>query len=93
MFNNVDSTSVDININGKEIMIPPAYWYTLNASIAILSTVTNSYSQFLQCLQVRGAFGSSPHTPSISQMLRMYERYLGWVIVLLYSPLRSMDGM
>ena len=78
MFNNVDSTSVVININGKEIMITPAYWFTLSASIAILSTVTNSYSQFLQCLQVRGAFGSSPYTPSISPMLQMYEKYLGW---------------
>ena len=78
MFNNVDSINVDININGKEIMIPPDYWYTLSASIAILSTVTNTYSQFLQCLQVRGAFGSSPYTPSISPMLRMYKRYLGW---------------
>ena len=45
MFNNVDSTNMDININGKEITIPPAYCYTLSASIAILSTVKNSYSQ------------------------------------------------
>ena len=77
MLNNVDSTNVDININGKDITIPPDYWFTLSASIAILSTVTNTYSQFLQCLQVRGAFGSSPHTPSISPMLRMYKRHLG----------------
>ena len=37
MFNNVDSTSVDININGKDKTIPPDYWYTLSASIAILN--------------------------------------------------------
>ena len=48
MLNNVDSTSVDININGKDKTIPPDYWYTLSASIAILNTVPNSYSQFLQ---------------------------------------------
>ena len=78
MLNNVDSTSVDINTNGKDKTIPPDYCYTLSASIAILSTVKNTYSQFLQCLQVRGAFGSSPYTPSISPMLRMYEKYLGW---------------
>ena len=92
MFNNVDSINVNININGKEIMIPPDYWYILSASIAILSTEPNTYSQFLQCLQVRGAFGSSPHTPFISPMLRMYKRYLGWVIIPFYL-LRSMDGM
>ena len=45
MFNYVDSINVDININGKEITIPPDYFYTLSASIAILSTVKNSYSQ------------------------------------------------
>ena len=44
MLNNVDSTSVDININGKDKTIPPDYWYTLSASIAILNNVTNRYS-------------------------------------------------
>ena len=45
MLNNVDSINVDINTNGKDKTIPPDYCYTLSASIAILSTVPNSYSQ------------------------------------------------
>ena len=41
MFNNVDSTNVDTNINDEEVTIPPEY-YSIGEIIVILNTMTDT---------------------------------------------------
>ena len=90
MFNNVDSTNVVTNSNDEELTIPPGY-YTIGQIIAILNTMTDTTFSLSTKASSNGCILSSPHIPSISPMLRIFENSLVWKDKWSFYLLRSMN--
>ena len=90
MLNNVDSTNVVTNSNDEELTIPPGY-YTIGQIIAILNTMTDTTFSLSTKASSYGCILSSPHIPSISPILRIFENSLVWKGEQSFYLLRSMN--
>ena len=91
MFNNVDSANVATNSNDEELTIPPGY-YAIGLIIAILNNMTDTtFSISTKASSYGCIYIQSPHTLSITPILRIFEKSLVWKDKWSFYPLRSMD--
>ena len=80
MFNNVNTTNVDTNLNDEEGSLPPSY-HTINVIIAILNTMTDTTFSISTKASSHGCIWiQSPHTvdftiaPDIREILGLERR-------------------